>query len=257
MDLVLSLPWGILNPILRFKIRDSAANTGAGKTGITGATSGLIISTFADNEASATTYTASGTSIDTITTIGTYAAPSANHCNFKQIDATNNPGVYELQLAAARFAVAASRFLNITVSGASGGAQTDILVNLSGPFNPVNALGGGDAIYNTTIATLASQTSFTLTNGSADNTAYVGCILIIRKSTNPAQIAVGVVNAYTGASKTVTLAADPAVYTMGVGDYVTVLPPNATTAEIKAALNGATLTLKGSTFIGTMTISIP
>jgi len=250
----MSLPWGITSAILNLKIRDSSANTGAGKTGITSATSGLLISTICDNEATPTEYDAAGSTVETIATIGTYVAPTATKCRFKAVDGTNNPGVYQLMLANARFAIDGARELNITVSGPSGGAQTDVKVLLTGPNNvPYN----GVAIKNTTIATLASQTSFTLTAGSADNTAYANCIVIVRKSTNPDQIAVGVVLAYTGSSKTITLVGDPAVYTMAVGDYVTVLPPNATTAEIKTALNGATVTLSGSTFKGTMTISIP
>jgi hypothetical protein len=79
-------------------------------------------------------------------------------------------------------------------------------------------------LVKTTIATLASQTGFTLTAGSADNSAYVGCELVVRDASTAAQRAVGVVSAYTGSTKTITLLADPAIFTMAVGDHVTIHP---------------------------------
>ena len=92
-------------------------------------------------------------------------------------------------------------------------------------------------LVKTTIATLASQTSFTLTAGSADNSAYVGCEIVIEDSVTAAQKAVGVVSAYTGATKTATLLTDPAVFTMAVGDVVTIRPSRA----LKATVDNRTL----------------
>jgi hypothetical protein len=78
----------------------------------------------------------------------------------------------------------------------------------------------------TTIATLASQTSFTLTAGSADNSAYFGAKVMITDATTEEQKAVGVISAYTGSTKTVTLQEDPAIFTMAVGDHVTIMAPS-------------------------------
>lgn len=75
----------------------------------------------------------------------------------------------------------------------------------------------------TTIATLASQTSFTLTDGSADNNAYVNMRCLITDAANTFQIAMGYISAYTGTTKTVTLRSDPAIFTMAVGDQVQIL----------------------------------
>jgi hypothetical protein len=86
-------------------------------------------------------------------------------------------------------------------------------------------IGYPDAILNTTIATLASQTSFTLTVGPADNNALVGCIALIHDVASAVQIALGVVSAYTGSSKTVTLAADPGVFTMAATDNISFFRP--------------------------------
>ena len=86
-------------------------------------------------------------------------------------------------------------------------------------------------IASTTIATLASQTSFTLTAGSADNSAYLYCRVIITDNATAVQKALGKISAYVGATKTVTLEADPAIFTMAAGDLITILPPAALTAN--------------------------
>jgi len=99
----------------------------------------------------------------------------------------------------------------------------------------------------TTIATLASQTSFTLTAGSANNDAYNGCTIIIQDVSTAAQVAVGTVSDYTGSSKTVTLGADPlAAFVMEATDKVLILPGTsisvAALADIGDAVRGEPLT---------------
>lgn len=80
-----------------------------------------------------------------------------------------------------------------------------------------------DLLVNTTIATLASQTSFTLTTGSADDDAYNGAMCVVVDSATSTQVAKGRVSDYTGSTKTITLAADPAIFTMAVGDTVRII----------------------------------
>jgi hypothetical protein len=106
---------GATSNIIRVFLQDSASTTGAGKTALTNTSSGLIISTIADLEATATTYTSSATNVETITTLGTFAAPTASKCRFREVDATNFPGVYEIHIADARFAVANSTQLLISI----------------------------------------------------------------------------------------------------------------------------------------------
>jgi len=84
-------------------------------------------------------------------------------------------------------------------------------------------------LQSTTIATLASQSSFTLTAGSADDNAYNGAIAVITDQVTAVQKAVGTVSDYVGSTRTITLSADPGIYTMAVGD----------TIEIMAALGSA------------------
>ena len=89
-----------------------------------------IFATIASNEATPTVYTQAAGNIEGITTLGTYAAPTENKCRFKEIDATNLPGWYELQLADARFAVASATQLGISLHGATDMAETDAEVQL-------------------------------------------------------------------------------------------------------------------------------
>ena len=72
----------------------------------------------------------------------------------------------------------------------------------------------------TTIATLASQVSFTLTAGSADDDALNGCTVRVTDSATGTQRALGMVADYAGATKTVTLDYDPGIFTMAVGDTI-------------------------------------
>jgi hypothetical protein len=68
-------------------------------TGITNATSGLKINFIRPGDASVTSFT--GSNLETITTIGTFQAPSSGKIRIKEIDATNMPGWYEVHIAAA------------------------------------------------------------------------------------------------------------------------------------------------------------
>ena len=338
--------------LIRFTLKH--ATTGVGLTGLTSASTGLIISTIVDNAATATAYTVAGSTIETITTLGTFATPTATKCRFKEVDATNHKGLYEFQFDDARFSVASAKRLVISVTGATnlldadyeiqlvsfdphdavrmgmtalpnaaaesaGGLYTrgtgagqiaqdangNVRVNLdtiktqavtcaagvtvpASIASPTNITAGtittvtnltnlpaagaleatltamkgatyseatdsleairnrGDAAWvtgaggsdrllmvDTTIATLASQTSFTLTAGSADNNAYVNCTIVVEDAATATQKAVGLISAYTGATKTVTLKYDPAIFTMAATDKVYILAENSlkTTAQ--------------------------
>lgn len=97
--------------------------------------------------------------------------------------------------------------------------------------------GAGATLVRTTIATLAGQTSFTLTGGPADNNALNRCLIVVRDAVNVDQFCYGLISAYTGATKTVTLASDPGIFTMAIGDFVEVIavPRQLPNAEAEAA----------------------
>lgn len=79
----------------------------------------------------------------------------------------------------------------------------------------------------TTIASLTSQTLFTLTDGPPDDDALNCMVLLIRDASNAAQFTIGAVRDYTASSKTVafTTSSSPfgPKFTIAVGDSVTVL----------------------------------
>lgn len=103
------------------------------------------------------------------------------------------------------------------------GADGDTLKSLSDQIDGLSTSAAPQLLLNTTIATLATQTSFTLTAGSADNDAYNGAIIVVTDQSTATQKAVGTISDYVGASKTITLSADPAIFTMAVGDTVDIL----------------------------------
>jgi hypothetical protein len=126
----LALKNGIASVVLRVKVLDSASTVGAGKTGLTKDSSGLIVSTIADNEAAPTVYAQAAGNIEAIATLGTFAAPDVGKCRFREVDAVNHPGLYEIQISDARWAVTSARSAIVTVSGAAGAAQVDAEVQL-------------------------------------------------------------------------------------------------------------------------------
>ncbi len=120
---------GSTSNVIRVTLR--ASSTGDGLTGLSNASTGLIISTICDNEATPTAYTVAASNIESISTLATYSAPTSGKCRFKEVDATNNKGLYELQIADARFAVGGAKVLRICISGASGLLLKEIIVQLT------------------------------------------------------------------------------------------------------------------------------
>jgi hypothetical protein len=86
-------------------------------------------------------------------------------------------------------------------------------------------IGYPDAIINTTIATLSSQTSFTLTAGPAEDDALNGCVLCIHDVASAVQLGFEVVLDYTGSTKTVTLVSG-VTFTAAAGDNISIFPPS-------------------------------
>lgn len=142
--------------LIRFTLKN--ASTGVGLTGLSGSSSGLIISTINDVEATATTYTQAASHIQTISTLGTYAAPSASNCRFGEVDSTNHPGLYEFQFANARFAVSNAQRLIISVSGATNLLNTDYEIELV-QFNPFSGTNLGLSYLTTPLTAAAIATS--------------------------------------------------------------------------------------------------
>lgn len=92
-------------------------------------------------------------------------------------------------------------------------------------------------LQSTTIATLASQTEFTLTAGSSDDDAYNGASIIITDAATAVQKAVGTIFDYIGSTKGVALNSDPAIFTMAVGDTVQILLNTSSTLLANAIIS--------------------
>lgn len=116
---------------------------------------------------------------------------------------------------------------NADMAGATFATSTDSqeAIRNRGDAAWTTGAGGSDRLLmvDTTIATLSSQTSFTLTAGSDDDDAYNGCTIVIEDVSTSTQKAIGIVDDYTGSTKTVTLLQDPGVFTMATTDKVYIL----------------------------------
>ena len=119
-------------------------------------------------------------------------------------------------------------------------AGSDYFVRIEGTTvdgATINAVVGSFSIENrhvagsllkTTINTVTSQTLFTLIAGSADDDAYNNCIIVISDLVATGhQKAVGRISDYVGSTKTITLAADPGIFTMATSDQVHIIATSA------------------------------
>ena len=115
------------------------------------------------------------------------------------------------------------------VAGGTFSTATDSLEAIRNRGDSAWTTGGGGGgsdrllLADTTIASLTSQTEFTLTAGAPDNDAYNGCTIVVEDASTSTQKAVGVVDDYVGSSKTVTLLQDPGIFTMAATDKVYIL----------------------------------
>ena len=87
-------------------------------------------------------------------------------------------------------------------------------------------IGYDGSLLDTTIAVFTSTDNFTLAAGSADDDAYNGWGLIAHDVASAIQVQFGVIEDYTGSSKTVNLKADPGVFTMTAADNISIVPPS-------------------------------
>lgn len=110
---------GATDQTVYVEILDSSSTTGARKTGLVFNTAGLT-AYYVRNGGSATAIT-----------LATLAAANSAHSDggFKEVDATNMPGIYRLDLPDAAVASGADSVV-ITVKGATGGAQVSLELQL-------------------------------------------------------------------------------------------------------------------------------
>jgi hypothetical protein len=97
-------------------------------------------------------------------------------------------------------------------------------------------IGYREAVYNTTVSSVGSQTSIVLSAGPAEDDALNGRELILHDVASAVQWSSVIVSDYTGATKTCTLAAAP-TFTVAATDNVAVMGM----APLQPATAGATL----------------
>ncbi len=105
----LLIPAGSTSETVNVLIADSSSPTGAGLTGLTFSTSGLV--------AAYTFRRTAATSISLATLAAVTSAYSSG--GFKEIDAVKCPGLYRLDIPDALLAAGNGRFVNITLQGAA------------------------------------------------------------------------------------------------------------------------------------------
>jgi len=148
---------------LRLRVADSASTTGGAKGGLSATSPGLVVSMIAANAAAGTHYTQAAGTLEGVTTIGTYEAPTAGSARFAAVDATGHPGLYEIHLPVAAYSLP-DRNLVITASGAAGAAPSDLLVELvDSGFNPTDRA-KADGVSNDVGTLLARLTDPRATN---------------------------------------------------------------------------------------------
>ncbi len=181
--------------------------------------------------------THTGAVIPTVTTLTGHTKQTADHT--AAIAAL--PTVTEFNARTLTSASYALEATHTSMKGATFAEGTDSLEAIRDRGDAAWTTGAGGSnpfvLQNTTIATLASQTSFTLTAGSPDDAAYRNMLIVIEASATPTQKAVGVISAYAGGTLTVTLREDPGVFSMAVGDTVDVLAISPDSADLVAKIS--------------------
>lgn len=147
------------------------------------------------------------------------AAATASAAGNTQVTAANG-GVSGSTLGLWSYTPAASE-TNAASATFSWVSAVDAAIAVTQTFEPT----AGPILLQTTIATYASQTSFTLTSGHSTDDTYNGCLMVIYDSANEAQVAIGVISDYTGSTKTIALLTSPltASFTFAAGDFVTII----------------------------------
>lgn len=122
---------GAVDQTIYFEVLDSTSTTGGRKTGL------------AYNTSSLTAYYVRNGGSATAITLASLAAANSAHSDggFKEVDSTNMPGVYRLDLPDAAVASGADSVV-VTIKGATGMAQVSQEIQLVA-VNPQDAVRGG------------------------------------------------------------------------------------------------------------------
>ena len=116
----------------------------------------------------------------------------------------------------------------VRIEGAT--VATNLINPVVGTFSIANRRIAGD-MCSSSIEGLTDQNTFTLTAGeaSADNNAYVNCMIIVTDRTTRIQKALGHISGYVGATREIQLHDSPLAsgFTMAIGDSVEIFATGA------------------------------
>lgn len=210
-------------------IADTASSTGGGKTGLTSASGGLLISVRRELASTMTAY--SGANIGAVSTLGTWANPGTGKVNIKEVDATNAPGLYELHFENAVYSASDASRKVVGMVQVTGGAPTPFEMPLAAvdaqdsflgfaavalPSAPVaNTVGEALFIADNLVgrigtAQAGASTTITLDSGaSSTDGRYVGYGVYLYGGTGGGIRGVGqerTITAYVGSTKVATVA---------------------------------------------------
>lgn len=216
-------------------IQDSSATTGVGLTGL------------AYNTASLTAYyTFSGTSTAaTAITLATLAAANSAYSSggFKEVDATNMPGVYRLDLPNAAIAGSSGRSVVVMLKGATNMAPCVLEIELTAWNNQDSVRGGMTALANAA----AGASGGLLISGSNSGTTTLGALTVTGATTMTGNVSMAAgLNITQSSSNTSALVVTGngtghgAVFTSGSGATGDGIQANS------AATNGNGLTIDGN-----------
>jgi hypothetical protein len=248
---------GTTSLILEIFLQDTTSTTGAGKTGLTNATSGLNLS-YKRNTGTAAVNVAT---VNSITTFGTFAGTSTQGA-FKEVDSTNLPGVYELHIPNNALASGADSVL-VMLSGMTGVAPLPLEIELTATSNQDEVHGGMTALPNTACTTNASL--ITSGNGTDQLSVSGGKVLLqatqtgvtiptvttVTNQLTAAQIATGVWQDSNSGDFTVASSIGKSLYTSGAvpgasGGLFLAGSNAATTVNITGSLSGSVGSVSGN-----------
>jgi len=131
---------GATGVILHLFLPDSGSVSGAGRTGVSPSSSGLVIALIRPGDPGPAAYSASAGTIESIVTLGTWISPTEGRCRWREIDAGLLPGWYELQLPNAWFdATGDRRSVAGMVWGPAGVVPTPFQIQLCDPARGVGS----------------------------------------------------------------------------------------------------------------------
>jgi hypothetical protein len=129
----LLIPAGTTSKLLRMFVQDSSATDGSGLTGLAYNTSGLVGYYIREGDASATQINSAGATALVDMTVGTWT-----EFGFKEVDAANLPGLYEIGLPNAVLAAGAASVV-VMFRGATNMAPALLEIELDAYANFLSA----------------------------------------------------------------------------------------------------------------------